>query len=626
MQDELYTFTPTSSASGATFSAINLPSWAQIDPYSGTLSGFPDNPGQYAGIQIVATLGSATTSLAPFTITVAGDPLISQMWNLQNTGQAAFSPSSGIAGFDARIRAAHRLSFNGQTVRGRGVRVDISDTGTQITHEDLAANILYVNGTIASRNYNNAPPYNGDPGVVDAIESGVHTGDHGTGVAPLAQLATFNFLNSSQSNAVEIDQVTDPLASVMNQSWGVAFPSWRAGAQANAIGYSAIDPNYLDAIKATVTQNRNGLGLVIARAAGNNFSFQEGSIYRSVNCNADGNNTHPYTVNVAAFNANGDPADYTSPGSCIWISGPGGEFSQITPAIISTDLMTCNAGASQTVTTQNAFQSGGAPNTGCNYTDAFNGTSAATPHVSGTVALMLEINPNLSWRDVKHILASTAQRFYPNADPIAYTFDPTSPFQHISIPGWTQNAAGFYYHNLYGFGSLDAAAAVKMAQSYTSALGTWQETLNNSGNWSFDTGAQDLALAIPDNNSTGVTSTITVTANLIIEAVQISVVATHPNAGQLGVELVSPSGTRSVVLQTNNAYNTANLGTPSYLTSDPSSPITEVGDVMLTNAFYFESTLGTSSTGTWTLNVIDGASGQTGTLNRWAIDFYGHAP
>ena len=41
-------------------------------------------------------------------------------------------------------------------------------------------------------------------------------------------------------------------------------------------------------------------------------------------------------------------------------------------------------------------------------TSRFNGTSAAAPMVTGTVALMLEANPNLDWRNVQHILTKTS--------------------------------------------------------------------------------------------------------------------------------------------------------------------------------------------------------------------------
>ena len=44
-----------------------------------------------------------------------------------------------------------------------------------------------------------------------------------------------------------------------------------------------------------------------------------------------------------------------------------------------------------------------------NYT-WFSGTSAAAPVVSGVIALMLQANPELDWRDVQHILIETADK------------------------------------------------------------------------------------------------------------------------------------------------------------------------------------------------------------------------
>ena len=49
-------------------------------------------------------------------------------------------------------------------------------------------------------------------------------------------------------------------------------------------------------------------------------------------------------------------------------------------------------------------------NKNCNYTANLNGTSFAAPIVSGAVALILEANPDLNWRQVKHILAYTAKK------------------------------------------------------------------------------------------------------------------------------------------------------------------------------------------------------------------------
>jgi subtilisin family serine protease len=46
----------------------------------------------------------------------------------------------------------------------------------------------------------------------------------------------------------------------------------------------------------------------------------------------------------------------------------------------------------------------------------FSGTSMASPHISGTVALMLEANPQLGWREVKQILKDTATNMQGRAD------------------------------------------------------------------------------------------------------------------------------------------------------------------------------------------------------------------
>jgi len=49
------------------------------------------------------------------------------------------------------------------------------------------------------------------------------------------------------------------------------------------------------------------------------------------------------------------------------------------------------------------------------YTQRMNGTSSAAPIVSGVIALMLEANPNLTYRDIRIILAKTARKNDPNS-------------------------------------------------------------------------------------------------------------------------------------------------------------------------------------------------------------------
>jgi subtilisin-like proprotein convertase family protein len=112
-----------------------------------------------------------------------------------------------------------------------------------------------------------------------------------------------------------------------------------------------------------------------------------------------------------------------------------------------------------------------------------------------------------------------------------------------------------------------------------------------------------ISVAIPDSSATGATHSIVVNADIKIEATQIKIWATHPNISDLGIEVTSPSGTKSIVINMNNAVR----GVADY-----------VGDVFLTNAFYGESTQGV-----WTIKVIDGKTSNTGTLTRWSLNFLG---
>ena len=68
--------------------------------------------------------------------------------------------------------------------------------------------------------------------------------------------------------------------------------------------------------------------------------------------------------------------------------------------------------------------------------------------VAGVVALMLEANSELTWRDIKYILAKTAVQ---NDE-----YDTR----------WIQNSAGYKFNNAYGFGALNANTAVDMAKVY----------------------------------------------------------------------------------------------------------------------------------------------------------------
>ena len=92
--------------------------------------------------------------------------------------------------------------------------------------------------------------------------------------------------------------------------------------------------------------------------------------------------------------------------------------------------------------------------------------------------------------------------------------------------------------------------------------------------------------------------------NKTIEAVQIKVNVTHPYTGDLSIELTSPAGTRSVLFTPYNGFTTSNNLT---------------NMVLLSNSFYGEST-----SGSWTIKVVDSMSSYTGTVTGWSIRSFGH--
>ena len=206
---------------------------------------------------------------------------------------------------------------------------------------------------------------------------------------------------------------------------------------------------------------------------------------------------------------------------------------------------------------------------------------------------MLEAKSSLTWRDVKHILAKTADKINYSTAAIPHPADLTLA-NHVYDYVYVRNAAGVDFSNTYGFGRVNAQAAVNMAKNYTSALGTYRES-----GWYENT----TTVAIPDNSATGATSTLSVIENYSIESVQIKLTTAHPYIGDLAVELTSPSGTKSKILLVNS--NLKDQGLNDFM--------------MLSNAFYEE-----RSNGTWTLKVIDGQATDTGSIQNWKIKVNGH--
>jgi subtilisin-like proprotein convertase family protein len=223
--------------------------------------------------------------------------------------------------------------------------------------------------------------------------------------------------------------------------------------------------------------------------------------------------------------------------------------------------------------------------------------------VSGVVALMLEANPKLIWRDIKHILATTAIQI----DQGNQQQRPPVRINGILVePGWITNKAGLKFHNAYGFGLVDATAAVEMAETYQiGQLGEFNKDKYP------ELASGDLALSLQPN--TLYQNTINQSSNGVIEAVRVKLYVESNHISDLSVALVSPSGTRSVLLSPFNAIDSI---TGDYI--DLSS-----------NAFY-----GEAIQGDWTIEVYDhlqdasaqGRQNSSASVTRlisWSLKLYG---
>ena len=618
LQDVPFSFKPSDSPATGNFSIDNLPAWASFDAKTGTVSGISTTSDDSADFTIVNKSSSGDVSYGPYHIHVNGNPLKMYQWHLNNIGQKTFALKGGTTGEDI-----HLSQTIASGVTGSGVKVAISDTGFFETHPGLTKNVLGR----SSRNYlldfattgswlgDSTPDVSKDgdlahgTAVAGLVAEKGWTGFGGRGVAPNASIAGFLYVQAQDFLSTKglasrgyLDQY-DGDFDVFNFSWGFS-----------QCQLNAADPGLNDKLAYGTSVLRQGKGAIYLKAAGNEFQglmttcdskAAAKTLYLGNSEFAEEDNT-PYMMVIGAVNAKGESASYSSPGPNVWVSAPGGEFGYddatkastvvTDPALLTTDAPGCGVGFK--AAGANAFDRGGAPNTDCYHTTRMNGTSGATPIVTGVVAFLLEANPNLTWRDVKHILAMTADKSQPTSGATQHPTASANLAGYTYQQGWVTNAAGISFHNWFGFGRVNVDKAVAMAKGYTSSLGTMKQT-NSGSTWKYDSGA--INLAVPDAQATGITSTLSVTENYVIEGVQAEVVVNNC-IGQIGVELTSPSGTKSILMNIN-----------SFLEE------TSMDHVFLSNAFY-----GEKSAGTWTAKVVDGASGCQATWKSWKLNVIGH--
>lgn len=457
---------------------------------------------------------------------------------------------------------------------GDGVTVAVYDEGVQYDHPDLDDNYdASMHFTYDGVVYD-AMPETGNNGhgtsCAGLIGAEAGNGEGGVGVAYDVTITGVDYLNEIQF----LDDATYDAAllwaanfDIMSNSWGYStvftpFQNLNNGSS------TAQDVAIYTEVVAT---GRDGLGTIILKAAGN----------ETQNANGDGMNASHVVLTIAATEQTGEVAYYSNYGSTILVAAP---------ASAATTDMTGSDG-------YNGPGTGDGDPAPPDYTSQFNGTSAATPTVAGVVALMLEADPSLGWRDVKNILALSASHTGSDFGGPVVEFEVGS---WETMGGSTWNGGGTQFHQSYGYGMVDAYTAVRFTEAWDVLYAT--QGPQTSANEQTVTVASAGGALIPDTNGTAEVDVVS-TENISIESIHVTIDVTHENAKDLIFWLQAPDG------QMVELYN-----------GDGTSRTMDNGLVW---TFNVEGLRGYSSLGTWTVVAEDTVTGSIGQIDGVDLTFYG---
>ncbi|KAK0426882.1 hypothetical protein QR680_009947 [Steinernema hermaphroditum] len=411
------------------------------------------------------------------------DPLWDKQWQLHERRD---NSSGQVVGMN--IQEAWTRGYT-----GKGVVVSILDDGIEHTHTDL------------KENYDPEASYDLNDDDFDPTPTNDEYNKHGTrcagevvmaannskcgvGVAFGAKVGGIRMLDGKITDRIESEALSYRLdhIDIYSASWGP-----------NDDGKTVEGPGTLaaSAIRKGIEQGRGGKGAIYVWASGNGGINDD-------DCNCDG-----YTDSIHTFSVSSAAEDGTFP----W-------YGEKCASTLTTTYSTGSNKSRMVMTTDLNDQCA---------TD-HSGTSASAPIAAGIIALGLEANPNLTWRDVQHIAVWTSA-----PEPLVANND-----------GWHMNGAGFYVNSKFGFGMMNALAFVSAAEK-----------------WATVPQQRVCTTVFPKFRKRSVNNQIGATVQFktdgckgqdneinFIEHVQLVVDIEHELRGHLAIWLVSPSKTRTQLL------------------------------------------------------------------------------
>ncbi|XP_036614156.1 proprotein convertase subtilisin/kexin type 4 [Trichosurus vulpecula] len=402
------------------------------------------------------------------------DPWFSKQWYLNNQVHP-----------DLNVLEAWKKGYTGQ-----GVVVSILDDGIEKDHPDLQANYDHL----ASYDFNDNDP---DPqprytpmndnrhgtrcaGEVAAV---ANNGICGVGVAYKAKIGGVRMLDGSITDIVEAQSL-----SLQPQHIHIYSASW--GPEDD--GRTVDGPGVLtqEAFSQGVNTGRSNLGTLFVWASGN------GGLHFD-NCNCDGYTNSIHTLSVGST---------TQHGLIPW-------YSEACASTLTTTFSSGLTNDQQIVTTDLHHK--------C--TDKHTGTSASAPLAAGMIALALEANPFLTWRDMQHLVVRASK-----------------PAQ-LQAEDWAINGVGRKVSHHYGYGLLDGGLLVDLAKKWTMTRPQLKCSI------------KIINTPIPIEQRMQVSQNVSACQGedphiRSLEHVQVQLSLTYSRRGDLEITLTSPMGTHSTLV------------------------------------------------------------------------------